>query len=68
MQFDSISEFFAMGGYGFYVWLAFGVSALAMLVIIVDSIIKRNAIFKSVARQTSRQQRRQAAKEVTERL
>ncbi|GGA98699.1 heme exporter protein CcmD [Agarivorans gilvus] len=68
MQFDSISEFFAMGGYGFYVWLAFGVSALAMLAIIVDSIIKRNAIFKSVARQTARQQRRQAAKEVTERL
>jgi len=68
MQFDSISEFFAMGGYGFYVWLAFGVSALAMLAIVVDSIIKRNAIFKSVARQTARQQRRQAAKEVTERL
>ena len=68
MQFDSISDFLAMGGYGFYVWLAFGVSGLAMLAIVVDSIIKRNAIFKSVARQTARQQRRQAAKEVTERL
>lgn len=68
MQFESISEFFAMGGYGFYVWLAFGVSALAMLAIVIDSVIKRNVIFKSVARQNARQQRRQAAKEVTERL
>ncbi len=68
MQFNSLNDFLAMGGYGFYVWLAFGVSALAMLAIIVDSVIKRNAIIKSVARQSTRQQRRQAAKEVTERL
>lgn len=68
MQFESVAEFFAMGGYGFYVWLAFGVSALAMVGIVIDSIVKRNAIFKSVARQSARQQRVEAAKEVTERL
>jgi heme exporter protein D len=32
MQFNSISEFFAMGGYGFYVWGSFGLSAAVMLV------------------------------------
>ncbi|MDO6686238.1 MULTISPECIES: heme exporter protein CcmD [unclassified Agarivorans] len=68
MQFESVSDFLAMGGYAFYVWLAFGVSAAAMIAIVVDSIVKRNAIFKSVARQSARQQRVQAAKEVTERL
>ena len=26
-----MSEFFAMGGYGFYVWGAYGVTALAVM-------------------------------------
>ncbi len=28
---ESVGEFLAMGGYGFYVWGAFGVTAVAML-------------------------------------
>ncbi|MCX7179698.1 MAG: heme exporter protein CcmD [Proteobacteria bacterium] len=32
MQWNSVGEFFAMGGYGFYVWGSFGVTALAMLI------------------------------------
>lgn len=31
MQWNSASEFFAMNGYGLYVWLAFGVAAVFML-------------------------------------
>ncbi len=31
MQWNSASEFFAMGGYAFYVWGSFGVTALVML-------------------------------------
>ncbi|QIW15492.1 heme exporter protein CcmD [Pasteurellaceae bacterium RH1A] len=29
-QFASISDFFAMGGYGFYVWLSYGITFLAV--------------------------------------
>ena len=32
MNWGSDSEFFAMGGYGFYVWGSFGVCAAAMLI------------------------------------
>lgn len=32
MQWHSLSEFAAMGGYGFYVWGSVGACALAMLV------------------------------------
>jgi heme exporter protein D len=32
MQWNSPSEFFAMGGYGLYVWGSYGVTALLMLV------------------------------------
>jgi heme exporter protein D len=32
MQWNSVSEFFAMGGYAFYVWGSFGATAAVMLV------------------------------------
>lgn len=32
MQWNSVSEFFAMGGYALYVWGSFGVTAAVMLV------------------------------------
>lgn len=31
MQFNNLSEFLAMGGYGYYVWMSFGVTAAAMV-------------------------------------
>jgi heme exporter protein D len=31
MQWGSASEFFAMGGYGLYVWTSFGVTAFCMV-------------------------------------
>ena len=32
MNWGSASEFFATGGYGFYVWGSFGVTAAALLI------------------------------------
>ena len=32
MQWNSASDFFAMGGHGLYVWGSYGVTALLMLV------------------------------------
>jgi heme exporter protein D len=31
MQWNSVSEFFAMGGYAFYVWGSFGATALVVV-------------------------------------
>lgn len=31
MQWNSISDFFAMGGYAFYVWGSFGLTAVVMV-------------------------------------
>ncbi|QIM62628.1 heme exporter protein CcmD [Pasteurellaceae bacterium Orientalotternb1] len=36
-QFESISDFFAMGGYGFFVWLAYGITFLACGILIWQS-------------------------------
>jgi len=38
-----MSEFLAMGGYGFYVWGAYGVTALAIVVEIVALRARRRA-------------------------
>lgn len=31
MQWNSVSEFFAMGGYAFYVWSSFGLTAAVVV-------------------------------------
>ncbi len=31
MQWDGLADFLALGGYGFYVWTSFGVTALCMV-------------------------------------
>ena len=32
MQWNSVADFFAMGGYAFYVWGSFGITAVVMVV------------------------------------
>lgn len=41
MQFDSIAEFIAMGGHGFYVWLAYGLTAAIILFNVMAPVIAR---------------------------
>ena len=61
MVFESFSDFIAMGGYGFYVWLAYGVSLLSVFVLILNTTHKRKKIFKQVAQRVQREQRIKAA-------
>lgn len=44
MQWNSASEFWAMGGYGLYVWGSFGLTALVMLVDMITTRIKRKKL------------------------
>ena len=44
MNWSSFSEFAAMGGYGLYVWGAFGVTAIAMLGEMVSLRARRRAL------------------------
>ncbi|MBI5862091.1 MAG: heme exporter protein CcmD [Rugosibacter sp.] len=52
MQWTSVGEFFAMGGYGFYVWGSFGACALLMLV---EPILARQRL--TAVRQSIRRER-----------
>ncbi|WP_338411527.1 heme exporter protein CcmD [Pseudoalteromonas nigrifaciens] len=63
MQFDSFSDFIAMGGYGFYIWLSFGTCALILLGILVNSLRDTKRIMASVEQQIIREARIKKAKQ-----
>jgi len=63
MQFDSFSNFIAMGGYGFYVWLSFGTCALILLGILLNSLRDTKRIMASVEQQIIREERIKKAKQ-----
>ena len=62
MAFSSLSDFFAMGGYSFYVWLAYGVSLLSVVILVCNSVLKRKQVFKQVEQRLLREMRIKAAK------
>ncbi|MBA6389645.1 heme exporter protein CcmD [Colwellia sp. BRX10-3] len=62
MQFDSISAFLDMGGYGFYVWLSYGVSIIALALLVFFSINSHKKIKQQIAQRIKREAKlRQAA-------
>lgn len=62
MHFESLSEFFAMGGYASYVWGAFGITFLTMLILLISSLRRSDALLKEVKAKIDRQARIDAAK------
>lgn len=63
MQFNSLSEFFAMGGYAFYVWLSFGVSALLLLGLIWLSKQQHQQTLTAIALQQKRHEKLRQARD-----
>ncbi|AWL11308.1 Heme exporter protein D [Saliniradius amylolyticus] len=57
MAFASFSEFWAMGGYGFFVWLSFGTGVGLMLWLWGQGIWSRRQLRRQVQKELQRQQR-----------
>ena len=49
MNWNSAAEFFAMGGYGLYVWGSYGVAAVCMLVEPVLAVQRRRRALQAAA-------------------
>ena len=64
MYFESLSDFFAMGGYASYVWSAFGITFLAMIVLLVVSVRRGKQLLNEVQAKVDRQARIDAAKKM----
>lgn len=58
--FASWSDFFAMGGYAFYVWLAVLMTIIPMAMLIVHSAMQHHTILRDIARQRAREVRMRA--------
>ena len=62
MQFSNFSDFIAMGGYGFYVWLSYGITALLLTMLLVSSLVKDKKVkLHILARQKREKKLREAA-------
>ena len=61
-----MSEFFAMGGYGFYVWCSMGAVAVLMVLEPIVLSIKHRQLIKNIKRQNRRQASRDNTASQTE--
>ncbi|MBC6557152.1 heme exporter protein CcmD [Citrobacter braakii] len=59
--FASWSDFFAMGGYALYVWLAVAMTLIPMVALVLHSALQHRAILRGVAQQRAREARMRAA-------
>lgn len=55
MQFHSISDFLAMGGYAFYVWLAYGVTLVVLVWLALSGHIRRRQLIAEEGRRQRRE-------------
>lgn len=45
----TLAEFFAMGGYAFYVWTSYGITFAVLLVNILLPVLQRKTLLRSLA-------------------
>lgn len=55
MQFATMTEFLAMGGYGLYVWLAFGLGLLSVALLWFESWMTKKRLLSQVLIEQQRQ-------------
>lgn len=63
MQFDSLNDFFAMGGYGLFVWLAYGAFTLIFIALVFASKRFRAKTFSEIKQAKTRAERLKEAAE-----
>ncbi|AHE48741.1 MULTISPECIES: heme exporter protein CcmD [Aeromonas] len=64
MHFASFSDFMAMGGYAFYVWLSFGLTALCLVGIVISTRLKTRNLLGELRNKQAREARRKAAQQM----
>ena len=61
MQFETFSEFIAMGKHGYYVWLAYGLSVAILVLNVVLPVMNRKRIYQDIARNQRREEQQHAS-------
>ncbi|KFX07798.1 cell shape determination protein CcmD [Pectobacterium betavasculorum] len=63
IAFTSWQDFFAMGGYALYVWLAVVLTLLPLSALIGHTLLGRRALLRDIRRQQAREQRKSTARQ-----
>ncbi|KHS70990.1 heme exporter protein CcmD [Pectobacterium brasiliense] len=63
IAFTSWQDFFAMGGYAFYVWLAVVLTLLPLSALVGHTLFNRRALLSDIRRQQAREQRKNTARQ-----
>ncbi|WP_233980598.1 heme exporter protein CcmD [Pectobacterium versatile] len=63
IAFTSWQDFFAMGGYAFYVWLAVVLTLLPLSVLVGHTLLSRRTLLSDIRRQQAREQRKNTARQ-----
>lgn len=53
-----MSEFFNMGGYGFYVWSSYGISFIVLAATVYAPILKKKKVLADISRKARRARKR----------
>ena len=64
MHFASFSDFLAMGGYAFYVWLSFGLTLVCLIGIVISTRMKTRSLLGELRSKQAREARRKAAQKM----
>ncbi|MFP7407819.1 heme exporter protein CcmD [Aeromonas veronii] len=64
MHFASFSDFMAMGGYAFYVWLSFGLTLVCLVGIIISTRMKTRGLLAELRSKQAREARHKAAQQM----
>ncbi|WP_286877149.1 MULTISPECIES: heme exporter protein CcmD [Pantoea] len=59
--FTSWSEFFAMGGYAFFVWLSVACTLIPLLGLVLHTLLQRRCLLAEIRQRQAREQRVRAA-------
>ena len=57
MHFESFSDFIAMGGYDFYVWLSYGICFVSLVGLAVISVRGRRNLINEIRSKQAREQK-----------
>lgn len=57
MKFDSLQAFLDMGGYGFYVWLSYGVSLGLLTLLLISSLSAHKKVKQQIQQKQKREQK-----------
>ena len=68
MFFQSWSDLLNMCVYGFYVWLSYGLSVLLIMALVIQSLMGKSAVLKSVKYEQQREARLQKMQQKGETL